>query len=97
MSGPDAEVARVIAWCRIVLALDRPIAGAQDVTPHDLGRPFGIARGDRIDDGVGMKSRNKELPIEAIHSTAEPYQAIEDVLAVEQMFEPGELFRVDNR
>jgi hypothetical protein len=59
-----------------------------------LGRACELAC---INDGVGMKSRNKEIPIEPIHSPAEPYQAIEDVLAVEQRFEPGEPFRVDNR
>src|SRR4030095_14289276 len=40
-------------------------------------------------DRVGMESREEELPIEAIHAAAEADQAIENVLAVEQMFEPG--------
>ena len=42
------------------------------------------------DDGIGVKRREKELPIEAIHAPAEAGQAIENVLAVEQMLEPGE-------
>ena len=51
-----------------------------------LGPADEIACGN---DGIGMKGREKELPIEAIHSAAEPDQAIENVLTVEQMFEPG--------
>jgi hypothetical protein len=43
-------------------------------------------------DSIGVKSRQKELPVEAIHSPAEPYQAIENVLPLEQMFEPGQPF-----
>jgi hypothetical protein len=58
------------------------------------GRAYKLAC---INDGVGMKSRKKQLPIEAIHSPAEPDQAIENVLTVEQVFEPGEPVRVDNR
>ena len=46
---------------------------------------------------VGMKGRKKQLPIEAIHAAAEPDQAIENVLTLEQLFEPGELVRVESR
>jgi len=49
----------------------------------------------RSNHGVGVKRREKELAIEAIHSPAEPDQAIEDLLPVEQMFESGELFGID--
>jgi hypothetical protein len=41
------------------------------------------------DGGVRVKSRKKGIPIESIHAAAEPYQAIENVLPVEQLCESG--------
>jgi hypothetical protein len=49
----------------------------------------------RIDDGIGVESGEEELPVEAIDAATEPYQAIEDVLAVEELVEPGEPMRVE--
>ena len=40
---------------------------------------------------IRVKGRKKQLPVEAIHSSAEPYHAIENVLTLEKLFEPGEL------
>src|ERR1700733_10030654 len=45
----------------------------------------------RGNDRVGMKSGQKHVPVEAIHSAAEPCQAIDNVLPVEQLLEPGQL------
>ena len=57
-------------------------------------KPFGPAdEGAGGNDGIGMKSRKKEFAVEAVHAPAEPDQAIEDVLAVEQLLEPGEPLR----
>jgi hypothetical protein len=49
-----------------------------------------------VNDGIAMKGRKKEILIEAIDSSADSIQAIENVLTVQQILEPGEPLRIDH-
>ena len=44
--------------------------------------------------GVGVEGRQEGVAVEAVHAAAEPEQAVEDVLPVQQFPEAGELVGV---
>ena len=44
-----------------------------------------------------MEGRQEDVAVEPVHSAAEPGQAVDDVLAVGQFFQPGETISVHMR